>query len=303
MRSLDRAPCDDAPVTRTRPRSGSAWPRSSSSWSCRSSSGARPSTASSAASAWDWTAHRRLPHPAPAAPRRRASRSRGGRAAPADRPRAPRHGRGERQRDRDPGCRGPAGHRHAARRRPPPRSSGSRWPAGRPTPTCAGCSRRSVATGRVGSPRAGLDRLGSLAEEARASGADVSLTIDPAARGSTDPALDQRRVPDRPGGADECASATPVPVPVEVERRVAGDRCARRGQRPGGGPGGRTDARQRPRTRRDARAGGAVRRDARGRARRRTAGSPCGDASGRPRRAPVGAGARRDGESPVARQA
>lgn len=90
-------------------------------------------------------------------------------------------------------------------------------------------------------PEPGLDRLTALAEEARSSGADVRLTVDPAALRIADPALDHaayRIVQEALTNVVRHAG----PVAVAVDVGVAGDRlqlAVVNGPGSGPGPGGR----------------------------------------------------------------
>ena len=90
-------------------------------------------------------------------------------------------------------------------------------------------------------PEPGLDQLGALAEEARSSGADVRLTVDPAAMRIVDSALDHaayRIVQEALTNVVRHAG----PAPVAVDVGVAGDRLQLsvvNGPGSGPGPGGR----------------------------------------------------------------
>ena len=90
-------------------------------------------------------------------------------------------------------------------------------------------------------PEPGLNRLGALAEEARSSGTDVRLTVDPAALRIADPALDHaayRIVQEALTNVVRHAG----PVAVAVDVGVAGDRlqlAVVNGPGSGQGPGGR----------------------------------------------------------------
>ena len=148
---------------------------------------------------------------------------------------------------------------------------------------------------------AGLDRLAALADEFRASGPRVSLTIDPAALRLSDPALDQaayRIVQEALTNVVRHAG----PVRVNVVARVAAIVSSSRSSMDRAGAQPARSRRPQPGHRRDARAGRTVRRDPRhgpdGGRRLRGAGDPADDSPRRGRRSPGRLSMSGDGDRP-----